>query len=396
MPEGLKAATASGEDRIGALPDEILQHVLSFLPSCQAVRTCVLARRWCHQWKSVPALHIYSDQFETDEELSKFVNQLLLLRGHAPIHECEIVSTEGDVWPWIRYALSCRAHTLRIDLVETIEPWQLSNERFISEQLVRLELDAVELEARSLDFSRCPKLEVVKMNYCIVNAKKIVSRSVRHLSLTCCTFDLKSRTQISAPRLVSLELADSFGRTPVLECMPSLVTAFVMLGEDCNDFCFDSYYGNCSGFSDLCECRVSVHSDDPVLVHGLSHATNLELITDPEVFIFRKDLKRRPSFSKLKTLLLNEWCATANFSALVYFLQHSPILEKLTLQLYKTPESMFETDGNCNPRQQPIASKHLQVVEVKYHEEDVLALQKILEILITCGVPSKKIVTEHI
>jgi hypothetical protein len=52
-------------------------------------------------------------------------------------------------------------------------------------------------------------------------------------------------------------------------------------------------------------------------------------------FIFRKDLKRRPSFTKLKTLLLNEWCVAANFAALVYFLQHSPILEKLTIELDK-------------------------------------------------------------
>jgi hypothetical protein len=35
----------------------------------------------------------------------------------------------------------------------------------------------------------------------------------------------------------------------------------------------------------------------------------------------------------LKTLLLNEWCAAADFGALVYFLQSTPILGKLILQL---------------------------------------------------------------
>jgi hypothetical protein len=38
-------------------------------------------------------------------------------------------------------------------------------------------------------------------------------------------------------------------------------------------------------------------------------------------------------FSKLKTLLLNDWCLADNFTGMVYFLQHSPILETLTLQL---------------------------------------------------------------
>ncbi|KAM0923067.1 hypothetical protein ACQ4PT_005784 [Festuca glaucescens] len=68
---------------------------------------------------------------------------------------------------------------------------------------------------------------------------------------------------------------------------------------------------------------------DEIFQHVLSFlpscqtATNLELITHPEMFIFRKDLKRRPFFTKLKTLLLNEWCVAANFAALVYFLQHT-------------------------------------------------------------------------
>jgi hypothetical protein len=50
-------------------------------------------------------------------------------------------------------------------------------------------------------------------------------------------------------------------------------------------------------------------------------------------FIFRKDCKSLATFSKLKTLLLNEWCMAVDFSALIYFLQCSPVLEKLTLQL---------------------------------------------------------------
>lgn len=40
-----------------------------------------------------------------------------------------------------------------------------------------------------------------------------------------------------------------------------------------------------------------------------------------------------PTFTKLKTLLLNEWCLAADLHALICILQHSPILEKLTIQL---------------------------------------------------------------
>jgi hypothetical protein len=38
-------------------------------------------------------------------------------------------------------------------------------------------------------------------------------------------------------------------------------------------------------------------------------------------------------FSNLKTLLLSEWCVVPDFSGLIYFLQHSPIMEKLTLEI---------------------------------------------------------------
>ncbi|KAM0904359.1 hypothetical protein ACQ4PT_018068 [Festuca glaucescens] len=58
---GTEMAVAGGEDFIGALPDDVLRYVLSFLPSRNAVRTCVLARRWRMLWRSVPALRIKDD-----------------------------------------------------------------------------------------------------------------------------------------------------------------------------------------------------------------------------------------------------------------------------------------------------------------------------------------------
>jgi hypothetical protein len=52
-------------------------------------------------------------------------------------------------------------------------------------------------------------------------------------------------------------------------------------------------------------------------------------------FVINRDLKLCPTFSKLKTLLLSEWCPgiASDLNVLSCFLQHSPILEKLTLQL---------------------------------------------------------------
>lgn len=38
-------------------------------------------------------------------------------------------------------------------------------------------------------------------------------------------------------------------------------------------------------------------------------------------------------FSKLKTLLVNEWFMNSNMSELACLLEHAPLVEKITLQL---------------------------------------------------------------
>ncbi|KAK1646626.1 hypothetical protein QYE76_064431 [Lolium multiflorum] len=84
---------ASEDNLIDALPDEVLQHVLSFLPAAQAVQTSVIARRWRGLWKSMPILRITSEGRTLNRhgvrKLNKFVNHLLLLRDRsASLHTC--------------------------------------------------------------------------------------------------------------------------------------------------------------------------------------------------------------------------------------------------------------------------------------------------------------------
>jgi hypothetical protein len=49
--------------------------------------------------------------------------------------------------------------------------------------------------------------------------------------------------------------------------------------------------------------------------------------------ILNRELKTCPVFRNLKTLSLGEWCMTADFDSLISFLQHSPNLERLFLEL---------------------------------------------------------------
>ncbi|KAL5725687.1 hypothetical protein ACHQM5_008803 [Ranunculus cassubicifolius] len=52
-----KSNSAEDVDRISSLPTGVLQHILGFLPTHCAVRTCVLSKRWKCVWTGIPVLN---------------------------------------------------------------------------------------------------------------------------------------------------------------------------------------------------------------------------------------------------------------------------------------------------------------------------------------------------
>ncbi|MED6132579.1 hypothetical protein PIB30_020225 [Stylosanthes scabra] len=68
------------EDRLSALPDCVLLHVLSFVNAKHAVQTCVLSRRWKNLWKLLSTLVLHSSHFWTFKDFTKFVSALLTRR----------------------------------------------------------------------------------------------------------------------------------------------------------------------------------------------------------------------------------------------------------------------------------------------------------------------------
>ncbi|XP_073362176.1 FBD-associated F-box protein At5g56370-like [Aegilops tauschii subsp. strangulata] len=306
---GKAAATGDGGvDRLGALPDEILQHALSFLPSRDAVRTCVLARLWRHLWKSAPALRVTDvDAFRSARHVNGFVNHLIVLRDRTPLREREIAvykeydgggyyDSNGDrlehsqyIDLWVRYTLSCHARLLRIsdhdpnDLDAGYYDYKIRSVMLdvpiLSGHLTTLELDGVVLSSECshpLDFSSCPNLETLKMNRCSIlflggdRSMNISSQSVRCLSITRCDFDhfVRARALISIPTLVhlDLELTEDCGLVPAFESMmPSLLTTSIKLDRSCN--------------KDDMGCSL--------LLGCLSHSSNLDLMAGPQADSFK-------------------------------------------------------------------------------------------------------------
>ncbi|MBC2899325.1 hypothetical protein CFC21_112173 [Triticum aestivum] len=389
-----------GAGRLGALPDEVLQHVLSFLPSREAVHTSLLARRWRHQWKSAPALRITgADSFKSARELNDFVNYLIALRGRPPLHACEFEACEVYDYEdydegsqdddgersrytdlWIRYALSCHARLLRIRDHDpnNVDPKNeaplnvLLETPISSPHLTTLDLDGVIFSSKySLDFSSCPNLETVKMHRCSFSIIccdgpiKVSSQSVKYLSITDYNFPRydKKGALISVPNLVYLELGSGRGKVPTFECTPSLLAASIKLDD----------------------------KDGSFLLERLSATINLELMIEPQASAaFRKELIRCTTFSKLKTLSLDDWCVEPDYSPLLYFLRRSPSLENLHLRLSKKYKHAEETDGSYAPIEPFLASKNLRVVKIKCLAQDE-RVPKIVKVLSSCGVTAELI-----
>ncbi|KAM0998012.1 hypothetical protein ACFX13_007929 [Malus domestica] len=80
---------AGGEDRISRLPDAVLCHILSLIPTKYAVRSSILSNRWKNIWASVPNLDfedrsnrcIAEKKYKCDTVgFSTFVDRVLSLR----------------------------------------------------------------------------------------------------------------------------------------------------------------------------------------------------------------------------------------------------------------------------------------------------------------------------
>ncbi|KAF9590519.1 hypothetical protein IFM89_035728 [Coptis chinensis] len=71
---------AEGEDRISSLPDEILHLIFSFMPTVDAVRSCVLSTRWKYLWTSIPYLDFSNRKRTPKDSFLNFVDRVL--SGH--------------------------------------------------------------------------------------------------------------------------------------------------------------------------------------------------------------------------------------------------------------------------------------------------------------------------
>ncbi|TVT97024.1 hypothetical protein EJB05_57747, partial [Eragrostis curvula] len=321
---------------------------------------------------------------------------LLLLRGDPPLETCVICLNDVEydemlcVNLWIRHVLlrNVRFLSLKPYMDESLL-FEVNNVPIASQRLIRLELSFIQFNNSFLDFSRCPALEVLEISFSSFSGcNRISSESLKSLTIRSSSFRMRHRTRVYTPNLVSLLLEVGSCRAPLLQRMPSLVNAILELSNSDMDRCFNSNPGDCSDKNCISCYEIDGDARNSVILQGLSEAEDLVLISDTGSFIFRRDLNRAPIFSNLKRLILNEyWCVSidliADLTPLSYMLQHSPILEKLTLQLFcKGINNKVEIIGNPDSTGAPAVTSHLKIVKVQCEVFDnIVGQEKLYKVL---------------
>lgn len=148
---GLKRFEGTDADRnlkdiISSLPETIIAHILSFLPTKDALRTCLLSKAWKRKWTSIYNIDIDDgEKFLTTskEGFKNFVSGVLLLC------KCESIKTfrlsclrhhydPSLVLAWISYAIGTNVENLEIAYAH--ENLFFHSDRFDGTSLTKLKI----------------------------------------------------------------------------------------------------------------------------------------------------------------------------------------------------------------------------------------------------------------
>ncbi|KAK3121036.1 hypothetical protein QOZ80_8BG0645080 [Eleusine coracana subsp. coracana] len=378
-------AMASVGDRISSLPDELLHHIMSFLPARDAVQTCVLSPRWRHLWATALCLNIDAKDFTRERKFINFVTTLLLRRGCMPLESFRLQAAGPAIFLtrfqnianlWISHALWCKVQTLSIiNYKDSNGPvtFQAYRYPFTSSYLKRLHLCYVHIASPFLNkiMCNCSALEDLEMINCVIVGTEFSSATLKNLSIDYKDFpDLETCEDedyhdivINMPSLVSLRIGSLLRAKPILVEVQSLLTASISVDHT-----------QSVTFAYACDT-----------LSALSNVKNVELLALYDVEgerSLQSDMQLcQTVFTNLTTLSLSSWCLHDNCKVLLYMLKRSPNLEILTLKL----KNWFPWDDGgmkplCEETTEPFHCKKLKKIEIIYprHNKRVGMLVTIL------------------
>ncbi|XP_078153025.1 F-box protein At4g22280-like isoform X2 [Carex rostrata] len=353
-------------DRISGLPDPILTHILSFIPTEEAVRTCILSKRWIKVWTCLPVLVLddHTTQYDglTQEEYQqreiKFLRFLSGIMFNREMITLDTFKLDWCVNGWdthiivcrfLCYAVMCRPRILSIHIessryftlpdsiftctsIEEMSLWLETNDIFHKDNFLKpisinlpflknLELGYMDLndDIMTMLISGCPVLEELALIHCWLKLSMISSNVLNKLVLTNCY--QCGPMEISCPGVVSLSVTSINVGGITLKNMSSLATADIIFLDQ----------GSTSNY-------------DLRLLSGLSNVTSLKLqITCPAVMdLLLADIPNCPTLKNLKSLELGGLDFNYDWNLAACLLQHSSNLKDLILLFHPPTEEEFQ------------------------------------------------------
>ncbi|WJX91957.1 hypothetical protein P8452_73668 [Trifolium repens] len=186
------------QDRISSLPDGVLSHILSFLPTKTTVQTSILSNRWHHIWKHSSVLYFteFTDEYyhryedKRSELFTSFVvmvNSVLnLLHNPRRIRKMTLICffslfkdkfREYSVNNWIQSVIGPHLEELDLSLVKDRpgpDYFKLPQTLFTSPNLVSLSLvGAISLQKLSSTTVSLPSLKVLLIDIRCVEVSSV-------------------------------------------------------------------------------------------------------------------------------------------------------------------------------------------------------------------------------
>ncbi|XP_065859046.1 F-box/LRR-repeat protein 25-like isoform X2 [Euphorbia lathyris] len=225
------------EDRITALPDFLIHHILSFLPATDLVRTLVLSKSWKYQWTHVPVLKFVLNAGMSPDQFSNFIDKTLILHDCSNIEKFVIKWKSSPAFDeflnldlWIRYAVTKDVKELIVKMGVDKFLNLLPEFLFNNSSLVKLKISSCYFapsekvnwgSVKSLRLHRCevanggignvlsstPMLEYLELFACYLDEGVVIaSKSVKTLILDSVDCDF-SNIEISCPNLERLRIS---------------------------------------------------------------------------------------------------------------------------------------------------------------------------------------------
>ncbi|KAK9741727.1 hypothetical protein RND81_03G124100 [Saponaria officinalis] len=352
-------------DTLAELSDETLIHILSFLPTVDAVRT-MLVKRFGTLWTFLPNLDLDDSMFDLwynnfpdddDEGCSSlnlaffiFVRNVLschrsskitrfrLHMGDCYYSDVEERNLSHELDSWIEFALRKNVEILEfnVGMVEPCElPYKLPFSEFVSDSLTELKLEFLEMKLQTrIQMGVLRVLTLIRVEISDAVFQEIVRGCplLQELEIYNCTLN-NLKIDASNVETLILDTSEHYDSGPVINC-PHLrsfrFTGFVNCIEvqDLSSL-VDVTFNLSSQYLEFKEFDQFLAALKPVLSAKVV-SFSCEFVT----VLFHCMLKHLPQLSiNWKRVELSMWLTEKHIPGLSRLLRHSPYLEELVIDV---------------------------------------------------------------